>query len=226
MNVNLQLAYDAKRLDDRQDATSTVSDKHIGVWTIGASGDRVDRLGGGGLSNWSIAYQTAPCIWMPTTSRWMPRVCRRRAATAKTAAQLARLQHLTDRLNLYRQADLPGGEQKPRHLRKNDPWRRFGVRAYPQGEAPSDDALLTNLELRYSLTRLGTDWFRRCRKGNISHRRLPGQHDNRRSLSGVGLGLSWSRTADCLLQSFLAWRTDRRANRRGWIAPRGRGFNL
>lgn len=207
-NVNLQLAYDGKHLEDREDAVGVASDKVIWVWTLGASGDRVDGLAGGGVWNWSVAYSGGKLALDPISGSLDAAGLRTEGRYAKATAQLARIQRLADRLSLYVRVS---GQAAGKNLDASEKMvlgGPFGVRAYPQGEAPCDDALLGNLELRYALDE---GWqlagFVDAADGRISHAPLPGTSDNGRSLSGAGFGLNWSRTADFYLQSFLAWRT-------------------
>jgi hemolysin activation/secretion protein len=207
-NVNLQLAYDAKRLDDREDRVATVSDKRIGVWTFGASGDRIDGFARGGLWNWSVAYSSGTLRLDPDSDALDAVGLRTRGGYGKTAAQLARVQRLTDRLSLYARVSGQAAGKNVDASEKMALGGPYGVRAYPEGEAPCDDALLTSVELRYTL---GDGWqlggFVDAADGRISHAPLPGTSDNHRSLSGAGFGLNWGRAADFFLQSFLAWRT-------------------
>jgi hemolysin activation/secretion protein len=208
MNVNLQLAYDAKHLDDREDAIGIASDKRIGVWSIGASGDRIDGLAGGGLWNWSAAYSGGDLRLDPISETLDAAGLGTQGGYGKTTGQIARLQHLADRVSLYVRLN---GQASGKNLDASEKMvlgGPYGVRAYPEGEAPCDDALLGSVELRYALAE---SWqltgFVDAAQGRISHVPLPGTNDNHRSLSAAGFGLNWSRTADFFLQSFLAWRT-------------------
>jgi hemolysin activation/secretion protein len=207
-NLNLQLTYDHRNLDDRQDATATVSDRHIGVWMLSASGDRIDGLAGGGLWNWSLAYVDGSLRLDAVSQALDAAGLDTQGSYGKTTVQLARLQQLTTRLNLYAQVSAQVARKNLDSSEKMILGGALGVRAYPQGEATCDDAVLANLELRYALA---ADWqligFIDAAGGSISHSPLAGTSDNRRSLSGAGLGLTWIRTADFSLQSFLAWRT-------------------
>lgn len=207
-NVNLQLAYEGKHLEDREDAIGVANDKVIWVWTLGASGDRIDGVAGGGVWNWSVAYTGGKLSLDPISEGLDAAGLRTQGGYTKVAAQLARIQSLADRLSLYVRVS---GQAAGKNLDASEKMALggpFGVRAYPQGEAPCDDALLGDLELRYAL---GEGWqltgFADAADGRISHAPLAGTRDNSRSLSGAGFGLNWSRTADFYLQSFLAWRT-------------------
>lgn len=127
---------------------------------------------------------------------------------AKLAFQLTRLQRLTDRLSLQVRAS---GQRAAKNLDSSEKLSlggAYAVRAYPQGEASADDAWLANLELRYAPA---PAWqlfgFYDAGGGRISHRPVAGTADNRRTLSGAGLGVNLALPASINLQAFAAWRT-------------------
>jgi hemolysin activation/secretion protein len=85
----------------------------------------------------------------------------------------------------------------------------YGVRAYPQGEAPADDAWLLNLELRFDVTpQTQALFFYDSAQGRLNHKPVAADGDNRRSLSGVGTGMRWTGPQGLSLQATVAWRTD------------------
>lgn len=207
-NVNLQLAYDAKHLDDREDAVGATAERRIGVWTLGASGDRIDRFAGGGVWNWSAAYSGGTLELDSASAALDAAGLQTQGGYGKAVAQLARRQHLARRLELYVRLRGQAADKNLDASEKMSLGGPLGVRAYPQGEAPCDDALLGTLELHYAI---GEGWqlsgFVDGAHGRVSHSPLPGARDNRRSISGAGFGFDWSRSADFYLRSFLAWRT-------------------
>lgn len=207
-NLNAQLAFDRKRLEDRVDATATLSGKTLDVWTLGLSGDRIDRLGGGGLNTWSVNLVSGS-LGLDPDSRALDAVgLRIEGSYLKLGYQLARLQRLGDRFSLYGQLSGQWAGKNLDSAEKFSLGGPYGVRAYPQGEAPADDAWLLNLELRY---RLADAWqlaaFADSGEGRLSHRPLPADGRNTRALSGAGLGLVWSRPASFGVSGFLAWKT-------------------
>jgi hemolysin activation/secretion protein len=103
-----------------------------------------------------------------------------------------------------------------------------GVRAYPQGEAPSDEGYLLTTELRYALSGVPRGTLQLL--GFVDHASVSLNKnpfiptDNRRRLSAAGVGLSWQAPGDFLVRFSLGWKvgnapatSDRDASVRGWI---------
>jgi len=208
-NINGQLNYDNKRLADAVDATATRTAKTLDVWTLGLSGDRIDGLGGGGLTNWSAAY-SAGYLEFDAASKALDAAGHRSAGNYdKLALGFSRLQALAYGLNLYAslQAQLAG-----KNLDSAEKMSLGGaqaVRAYPQGEAPADDAWLANLELRYGFS---PDWqasaFYDVAEGRLNHSPIVADSNNLRHISGAGLGLTYGAPGDLSMQMGVAWRTN------------------
>lgn len=195
-----------KRLYDATIAGPT-SDRKARTAALSVAGDGRDGLWGGGLTNASLALVDGDLVLGAPDSR----VAGTEGGYTKTSWSLTRLQRLGERSALY--ASL-AGQLASKNL---DSSEKFflggpqGVRAYPQGEAPGDEALLLNLEYRYEVApalRLsafvdrGTVWrYRSPWTGALA----AGQ-DNRYSLLGAGIGLQWSQPGDFLLNASLAQR--------------------
>lgn len=207
-NLNGQLTYEHKALNDRVEATSTVTDKTLDVWSLGLSGDRLDGLLGGGATQYSASLVAGNLQLDPTSAALDAAGLSTQGNYSKLAFQLVRVQRLTDSVSLKGQLS---GQAAGKNLDSSEKFTlggAYGVRAYPQGEAAADDAWLVNLELRYSPAQ---DWqlsgFYDAGNGRISHSPVTGAANNSRRLSGAGVGLAWSKPADISLQAFVAWRT-------------------
>jgi len=222
-NVAAQLAYDYKKLDDRIDVISSVVNRTLGVWMTGLSGSRYDSLGGGGLSNWSLNAVAGNLSLYPAAQAIDAATLRTEGGYSKGTAQIARTQRLADDWNLYAQI---GGQVAQKNLDSSEKYALGGsaaVRAYPQGEAPVDDGWLGTLELRYSPA---PNWqasvFNDAAQGRLQHAPV-NSADNRRRLSGAGLGLSYAESGGLVVQATLAWRTgdaptaDADRSPRGWL---------
>jgi len=222
-NVAAQLAYDYKKLDDRIDLISSVVNRTLGVWMTGLSGSRYDSLGGGGLNNWSLNAVAGNLSLDPAAKAIDAATLRTEGGYSKGMAQIARTQRLADDWNLYAQI---GGQVARKNLDSSEKYALGGsaaVRAYPQGEAPVDDGWLGTLELRYSPA---PNWqasvFNDAAQGRLQHAPVSNA-DNRRRLSGAGLGLSYAETGGLVVQAMLAWRTgdaptaDADRSPRGWL---------
>lgn len=223
-NLNAQLNYEHKRLDDHVDSTATHTAKTLGTWTLGLSGDRLDGLGGGGLIQWSVAY-SAGRLDLDAASRALDALgYRAQGGYDKLVLNLARQQHLTDTLTLSAKLQAQHAGKNLDSAEKMSLGGAQAVRAYPQGEAPAADAWLASLELRY---RFAPDWqasfFYDAAQGRLNHRPLATDTDNTRRLSGPGLGLTWSRPGDFFVQLGIAWRdgpqptSDTDRSPRAWV---------
>lgn len=203
-----QLSYERKRLEDQVDATDTTLDKTLDVWSLGLSGSHQDSLLGGGAMQYSASLVAGNLELDAASDALDDAGLDTRGHYAKLAFQLTRLQRLTDRFSLQLRAS---GQRAAKNLdspEKLSLGGAYAVRAYPQGEAAADDAWLANLELRYAPA---PTWqlfgFYDAGGGRISHRPVAGTADNRRTLSGAGVGVSLALPAAINLQAFAAWRT-------------------
>lgn len=225
-NLNGQIAFDRKRLADDVDSTATRTRKALDVLTLGFSGDRVDGLGGGGMTNGSLAWSGGR-LALDTDSRVLDAAGHRTAGRfGKLSLNVARLQRLTDDANLH--VGLQAQAAGTRNLDSSEKLTLGGaqaVRAYPQGEASADDAWLANVELRYRfLPGWQASLFYDAAGGRLNHRPIIADGDsNVRRLSGYGLGLAWTLPAGVSLQMAIAWRdgprptADNDRSPRAWI---------
>lgn len=211
VNINAQINYDTKRLDDRVDSTATASRKSIDVLTLGLSGDRIDNVGGGGLFTWSVAY-TAGKLKLDNDSRLLDADGHRtNGHYGKTSLNLLRLQRLADDWSLYANVQAQRANGNLDSSEKMTLGGAQAVRAYPQGEAAADDAWLTTLELRYALA---PQWqasvFYDMALGKLNRDPIAADVHNSQRLAGAGLGLSYSLPRNLALQLGLAWRNGAR----------------
>lgn len=223
LNVNLQANLEHKRLADRSDRSNTASDKTVDALILGWSGDRVDSLGpsgSSGSSSWSLSVTGGRLRLDAATAALDAAGQRTAGGFAKLSWLLARQQRLpalgTD-WSLW--AQLSGQLSLP-PLRAGDAAKNLdssekfslggvhGVRAYPQGEAASDDAWLANIELRRAL---GPSWqlsgFVDAAIGRPSHQPVAPDGAQRKRLSGVGLGSTYWRPGGLSWRAAVAWRT-------------------
>ncbi len=212
-NINGQISHDRKHLDDRVDATATVSTKTLDLWTLGLSGDQVDGLGGGGLNTWSLAY-TAGSLDMDAANKAIDDAGHRSAGSyGKLAYSFSRLQNLPAGVVLFASLQAQRAGKNLDSAEKMSLGGAQAVRAYPQGEAPADDAWLATVELRYNLA---PNWqaslFHDAARGRLNHRPLAADSHNVRRLSGSGLGLAYSLPGDLSLQLGVAWRNTAQPN--------------
>ncbi len=213
-NANLYgtAAYDTRHYFNETIA-GTTSDKTAGVVALGVNGDSSVFLGDGGLSSFGLAVSSGRL----RLDGWAPD----RAADAasaltqgnyrKTAYSMARLQRLGESVFLYAGIS---GQLASKNLDSSEKFilgGPFGVRAYPTGEAPGDEGLLLNLELRYDIrSALQLAAFVDHGEIRLHKNEWPGWQGagtsagNRYTLSGLGVGLNWNRPGNFLVRASLA----------------------
>lgn len=211
-------------IKDRFDATGTAVDKNARALVLEVSGDRVDALGGGGLTYWRVGPTFGRLsIDTPAAAAADLAGAQTAGGYAKWTASIAREQRLPGGFSAYASAS---GQRTTRNLDSSEKFVLGGVdgiRAYPQGEAAGDQGWLTSLELRYALqpTLRGTAFYD---AGGVEiNRNAYLASDNRRHLSGYGVGLAAVHDAFVVTAS-LAWRggsqaplSDRDRSPRLWL---------
>lgn len=200
-NLNAGLVHEEKDFFNRTIA-GTVSDYNSRVTTVSLSGNRRDRLAGGGLSVFSLSLGSGNLNLdsLPANKAADAAGPKAQGNFSKLNFELARQQALSVPLTLFASAS---GQLASKNL---DAYEQmvlggaYGVRAYPQGEAPGDEGLIVNVELRWN-TAPDTHVFGFFDQGAIRQHKHPWpgwQGGNPRvsndySIAGAGLGLNWAR---------------------------------
>jgi hemolysin activation/secretion protein len=208
-NLNLQINFDHKELDDNIDLTATTTSKTLNNLSVGLSGYRNDDAMGGGISHGSLSVTTGKLKLDAESAALDALGHNTQGNFVKSNIQLGRLQRLSQRWNLSAQLNAQYAGNNLTSTEKMSLGGAYGVRAYPQGEAPADDAWLLNLELRYDVTpQTQALLFYDSAEGRLNHKPVVADGNNRRSLSGVGTGIRWAGPQGLSLQASVAWRTD------------------
>ena len=198
-NQYIQFGYDHKKLED---INPSEPDNAISrMVTLGLSGDSSDTLWGGGANSYSIIYYNgSTSSGSPPSGSWN-----------KTTYSFMRQQYLDDRLALFVSLS---GQRSDSNLDSSEKFSLGGpngVRAYPVSEASGDEAYLTTAELRYTVpaAQKGSIWqlsaFYDHGVSNLQKHSLK-PDDNRRSLSGVGIGVQYVKPSDYAIKATYAWR--------------------
>jgi len=193
LTLDTQLQYDDKRLRDDIDAFNDHSDKHSRLVTLSLNGSSQDSLLGGGVNSFALAWSHGELDIAGADKRLQDQnTAGTQGSFNKLNPSLVRLQRLTEKFSLYTQLQ---GQWADGNLDSSEKFYlggAYGVRAYPQGEASGDQGWLANIELRYALTpawQLSTF----VDHGEVRLNRDPWtSEDNHRSLSGTGVGATWS----------------------------------
>ena len=227
-NLAVQLSFDHKSLEDRINSTDSETHKSLNVGTLGLSGDWTDGLGGGGVNLYSVDLVSGQLRLDPATAAvdqgsyghhtqgWY----------SKLSVSYSRTQSLTRGISLYTSLT---GQTSSKNLDTSETLAlggAYGVRAYPQDESAGDDAAIVNVELRWTVPHL-TDMqlltFVDTGTVRANHTPLPTDTNNRRTLTGEGVGMQWIATKSFALRTYLAWRsgpeplTDVDRRPRGWL---------
>lgn len=223
-SVRLGSSLEKRWIRDNIDAISSSVRKSANAWVVDLSGELLDGLGGGGLTTWRVTSTLGDLSIDNAAALAVDRSSARSAGSyAKWTMNLAREQRLASSLSLY------GSVTAQRASKNLDSSEKFvlggvyGIRAYPQGEAAGDQGWLASLELRQALMPgwQGSVFYD---AGGVDINRQPFiTSDNKRRLSGYGIGLAASFDAFSV-SATLAWRggsaaptSDRDKSPRLWL---------
>jgi len=149
-NVTATTSYGYRGLTDRQ-AESNIHDKQINNGTVTISGDRYDKLFGGGSLNYNASVTTGSVHESSALTAEDAITNGTEGSYTRFNIGLARLQRLSEKVNL----NLSGSAQMAvGNLDSSEKFSLGGpnsLRAYPVGEASGDTGQLLSAELRYAL---------------------------------------------------------------------------
>ena len=217
-NLNVQLGYDSKRLEDRVLSVGTTETRRINLTRIGLQGDSRDTLLGGGLNTFNIGFSSGKLRIDQAAIAAADQAAggaNTLGTFSKTNIDLLRLQTITSDINLlasinaqFASRNLPSAEK----MSLGGPNGGTGVRAYPVGEASGDEGYVGTFEARYTnpAWRIGAastivSAFYDFGGITISKNPLAGVN-NKRNLQGAGLGLTLGKEGDFTVRAALAWR--------------------
>jgi hemolysin activation/secretion protein len=211
-NLYLQLGFDEKWFQDKTDLTGTETNKAAHVLKASVYGDLRDKLWGGGLNAYSLTLSSGS-INLET-----PQVRAIDAATAKTngfynklSLYAMRLQNVSESVSLFASIN---GQIASKNLdvsEKMELGGMYGVRAYPEGEAYSDQGVILTAEARLLLPN-----FSELIPGQMqvigffdigtasTYQHSWGGGSNSRTLSGAGLGFNWIDFNNFALKAYYA----------------------
>jgi hemolysin activation/secretion protein len=210
-NMNLGLSLEAKTFEDRLEALPARTHKRAQVAVASWYGDHRDAWGAGGVNTYALAW-SAGAIDIRT-----PAALAEDAATArsdghynKLAFAVSRVQRVSESVTL---SAALSGQWASRNLdvsEKMELGGMAGVRAYPEGEAYADEGYLLTLEVRkqWSLPSQVPGQLHGVAfvdAGTVKlHHKPWAAGDQRRHLSGAGVGAYWTHSRDFSLKAFYA----------------------
>ncbi|SHI91476.1 ShlB/FhaC/HecB family hemolysin secretion/activation protein [Propionispora hippei] len=212
-NWYAQLRFDSKRLHDKAfGMIDTRKDSHN--WVAGINGDTLDTWQGGGANTYSLTYTGGDLRLHDPVEQVIDDTGLRTAGSfGKYNLNLTRLQQVRERLALYLTYSYQWADKNLDASEKMYLGGPYAVRAYPVGEASGDEGWLGSAELRWNLpNKEGAKdvWqlitFVDAGSVLLNKDPLPGVGDNRRSLSGMGVGVNWSRESNWAARLHYAWK--------------------
>ena len=211
-NLYAQLAYDYKTFQDKVDSTSTVTDRKGQALMATLRGDHRDSLGRGGLTSYSLTGTAGNIdIQTPAMRAFDAVTAQSNGHYTKLGFSAMRLQSVTDTVSLYAGINGQVASKNLDSSEKMELGGMNGVRAYPEGEAYADQGYLLTLEARMQLPRFSEQMTGQMQligfvdAGSVTLNKTPWTAgDNRRTLSGAGLGLNWSENNSFLVRAYYA----------------------
>ncbi|HET8694824.1 MAG TPA: ShlB/FhaC/HecB family hemolysin secretion/activation protein [Aquabacterium sp.] len=205
-NASIQVSYDDKSFQDAQDSVGLNSDKSAHVWTATLLGDARDAWLQGGVNRYAVAvtqgYLSAPLTEAHSDGGY-----------SKLSWTLSRVQAITAATSLHVSLS---GQVASKNLDSSEKMEFGGaqaVRAYPQGELYGDQGYLASIEARWLLPRLTDKQPGQVQavsfidSGTAFVNKSPWDaSDNRRTLSGIGVGVNWIGHNDLVVKAFVAHR--------------------
>ena len=184
-----QLLYEDKTFQDRIDSTFSITDKKTHALTATLRGDHLDGFGGRGLTSYALSGTVGDVDAMTTQSN---------GHYSKLGFSLTRLQSVTEMVSLYAAFN---GQLASKNLDISEKMELGGmnaVRAYPEGEAYADQGYVMTVEARLQLPKVA-EWQRGQMQlvgfvdtGTVLvNKDTWNASENRRTLSGVGVGINW-----------------------------------
>ena len=205
-------SLDSKRFLDRRSAVLSVVDKRVQVATLSLVGEQRGLLGVGGLSHYFLAWSLGKLQAPSTQSLQGDAAAFSRVRYNKLAFAASHQQPGTADLTYWASLSGQVGSRRLDVSEKMALGGMNGVRAYAEGEAYADDALLLTLEVRKPwqlITRLPgrvhVAAFVDVAVGAVKDE--PGAApEARRQLSAAGVGLYWTRSQTFSVKAFYAWK--------------------
>ena len=195
-----QVNYDAKKFQDKADATGSITDKDAKVWMLNLNGDARDGLLGGGASNYSLTWTNGTFDIRTPLAHLIDQL------TVGSGGRFNKVGLQAQRLQAVGSADTTlfasvSGQWASKNLDVSEKMGIGGVggvRAYPGGEAYGDEGYVVNLEVRQGLPvpaalagQLQAVAF--ADSGTVTlNRNAWSDGPNRKTLSGAGVGLTWN----------------------------------
>jgi hemolysin activation/secretion protein len=217
-NLNVGLAFNAKTFQDRVDSPtgtdSPVTDKQAQLIMTSLYGDYHDNLVGGGVSSYSVTLTTGKLdIQTEAVRSTDATTARSNGIYNKLGFSLMRLQSVTDSFSLFASVNGQVAFNNLDVSEKMELGGMYAVRAYPEGEAYADEGYVLTVEARMQLPKFierlpgEVQVIGFVDTGSVTLNKNPWTPEqNRRTLSGAGVGGNWSKYNDFSVRAYYAFK--------------------
>jgi hemolysin activation/secretion protein len=217
-NANLigQVSYENKMLKDRIDTSNTIEDRKINTFKLGLVGDFRDRVMGGALNSFSVAYTDGFLDVGPNALLIQDQGAtglRTQGKFSKANFDFRRLQLINQDVNLLLAISGQLASKNLASAEKMSLGGANGVRAYPTGQAIGDQGFLFTTELRYIVPKFQVlsgdvtlSGFYDAGRVQVNMDTLATTGANFQGISGFGVGVSLGKDNDFLIKGSVAWR--------------------
>jgi hemolysin activation/secretion protein len=195
-NVYVELQYDDKQLRDRIDLSGVRTDRDLTNWVLSLNGDLRDDFLGGGANRWSVSWTAGDVNFQDLTARVADAgSARTEGGYAKWNANFSRIQTVTPGTMFYLNLAGQWSDANLDSAEKLSIGGPYTMRAYDIGALSGDTGYFATVELRHDLGLFAAGrWeataFIESVRTRIN-RDAWTRSDNRATLSGAGIGLSW-----------------------------------
>jgi hemolysin activation/secretion protein len=204
-NLTLSASVDHKRLHDRQDATASETQKSSTVVPVTLSFDVRDQFLHAGITFGALSWTRGRLGMNGDTEAVDAASARSSGGFNRFNLDLARIQSLSDRLDLYGRVSAQWTGHNLDASEKLGLGGVNGVRAYPNGEGYGDTGWVAQTEVRYAVGPVVPYLFYDA--GRVTLNKSPWTTlDNHRALAGGGIGLRYVRDA-WSAGATVAWRS-------------------
>lgn len=213
-NLYAQIDYDDKSFQDNIDSTSTFTDKKAGSLMVSLNGGHRDGWGGGGLDNYSLTLTAGKIELQSSAALAIDSItAQTNGHYSKVGLTSSRTQNVTEQTSLYFSINGQWASSNLDVSEKMELGGPYAVRAYPEGEAYSDQGYVMNLEVRGQLPQFLPQVPGQILlvgfvdTGSALANKTPWTlENNRRTLSGTGIGINWMDSANFMVKAYYAYK--------------------
>ena len=208
-NIYWGFNLDNKQFQDVVGSSNLPSHKHVDVLSATFRGDQSDKLG---YTTYGLSWSAGRIDIKDSDSRVIDfDNANTQGHFNKLSFNANRLQKISEAVSFYAGVS---GQLASKNLdvsEKMELGGMYGIRAYPEGEAFGDEGYILTLESRLQLKGCASDLPGQLQLiGFIDAGAIHANHkpwapgENRRYLSGAGIGLNWGQAQDFMVRAYYA----------------------